>query len=102
MKYWDANRERQKKTIRQFLLGIPIGLLFVIPIVASLMSGWYKRANMIVNTQDFNPLVLIVALVLIVGFVAIFSKRYKWDMNEQHYLELKAKKALEEAEKQKN
>jgi hypothetical protein len=91
--YWELNRERQKKTVRQFLLGIPIGLAFVIPMIANFISGWYKRADMIANTRDFNPLVLIIALLLIVGFIAIFSKRHDWDMKEQRYRELLDKKA---------
>ncbi len=91
MEYWEKNRDKQKKVFRQFLLGIPLGLLFAIAIVINFSSGWYKRADMVANTQDFNPGVLIIALLIIIGFVAIFSKRHQWDMNEQHYRELKAK-----------
>ena len=93
MEYWEKNREKQKKTVRQFLLGIPAGLLFVIPIVINFSSGWYKRAGMITNTSDFNPGVLIVALLLITGFIAIFSRRFKWERNEQYYRELKARES---------
>ena len=92
MKYWEANRERQKKLFRQFLLGIPIALLFVIPIVINLASGWYKRASMEAHSSDFNPGVLLVALLLIVGFIAIFSRRHQWEQREQKYQELKARK----------
>ena len=72
MDYWEKNRDKQKRVVRQFLLGIPAGLLFVIPIVINFSSGWYKRAGMMTNTSDFNPGVLIVALLLITGFIAIF------------------------------
>src|ERR1700744_5746569 len=92
IQYWEANRLRRKKAVRQFLLGIPAGLLIVIPIVANLVSGWYKRANMEANSQDFNPAVLLVALLLIVGFTAIFWQRHKWDQYEQRYRELLAKR----------
>ena len=43
------------------------------------------------NSPDFNPMVLFVALLLIVGFTAIFYQRHKWDQYEQHYQELKAR-----------
>jgi hypothetical protein len=99
MEYWERNRNRQKKVYKQLLLGIPIGLLFTIPIVISLVSGWDKRAVMVANTSDFNPGVLLAALLLIVGFTAIFSRRVKWDEHEQKYQELKAKQAREETEK---
>ena len=91
--YWQQNRLRRKKTVRQFLLGIPIGLLFVIPIVINFTSGWYKRAAVEAGSQDFDPRVLFVALLLIVAFIAIFYQRHKWDQYEQRYLELLAREA---------
>src|SRR5262249_4496871 len=93
--YWEKNRLRRKKTVRQFLLGIPIGLLFVVPILLNLMSGWYKRANMEANSTDFAPRVLIVALLLIVAFTSIFWQRQKWDQFEQRYRELLARRDRE-------
>ena len=92
IRFWEANRLRRKKTVRQFLLGIPAGLLIVIPIVINFVSGWYKRANMEANSQDFNPGVLLVALLLIVGFTAIFWQRHQWDQYEQRYRELLARR----------
>jgi membrane protein YdbS with pleckstrin-like domain len=94
--YWKSNREKQKRTFRQFLMGIPIALLFVIPIGVNFFSGWYKRASMISRTSDFNPGVLLLAMVLIVVFIAIFSRKFKWDQYEQRYIELLAKKKRQE------
>ena len=103
LRYWEKNRLRQKKLFRQFLVGIPIGLLFVIPIVINFSSGWYKRADMEANSQDFNPIVLLVALLLIVGFVAIFWQRHKWEQQEQYYKELLIKQSGEnEGKKEEN
>jgi hypothetical protein len=95
IRYWAANRLRRKKLVTQFLVGIPIGLAFVIPIVINFVSGWYKRAQMEANSQDFNPVVLLVALLLIVGFTAIFYQRHQWDQYEQRYRELLAREARE-------
>src|ERR1700754_2966896 len=91
IRYWETNRLRHKKLFRQFLVGIPLGLLFVIPTMISLTSGWYKRAAIEANSADFNPMVLFVALLLIVGFTAIFYQRWKWDQYEQRYRELLAR-----------
>ena len=96
--YWQRNRDRQKRTFKQFLIGIPIGLLFAIPICINFFSGWYKRAAMMSGTPDFNPLVLIIAMVVIVSFIAIFSKRHQWDMREQKYLELLSKQERDASE----
>ncbi|MEJ7769060.1 MAG: hypothetical protein WKF89_14680 [Chitinophagaceae bacterium] len=95
MIYWEQNRDTEKKTVKQWLVGLPLGMLFGIPILVNFLSGWFKRAKMVLNGQmnnhNFNPLVLIIALFLIISFIAIFSKRHKWDMYEQKYLELKAR-----------
>jgi hypothetical protein len=91
--YWEKNRLRRKKTMRQFLLGIPAGLLIVVPIVINFSSGWYRRATMEANSEDFNPMVLFVALLLIVGFTAIFWQKHQWDQFEQRYRELLARQA---------
>jgi membrane protein YdbS with pleckstrin-like domain len=96
LRYWENNRLRRKKTMRQFLVGIPIGLLFVIPIVINFTSGWYKRAQMEAGSSDFNPMVLLVALLAIVVFTAIFYQRHQWDQYEQRYRELLAKEKREE------
>jgi membrane protein YdbS with pleckstrin-like domain len=96
IRYWKSNRDKQKRTFRQFLMGIPIALLFVIPIGLNFFSGWYKRASMMSSTSDFNPGVLLLALLLIVVFIAIFSRKFKWDQYEQRYIELLAKKKRQE------
>jgi hypothetical protein len=92
IEYWKANRDKQKRTFRQFLLGIPVALLFVVPIALNFFSGWYKRAVMISNGAEFNPGILLLALLLIVVFIAIFSRKFKWDQCEQRYIELLARK----------
>ena len=94
--FWRENRLRRKKIFRQLSLGLPLGMLLVIAIFANFFSGWYKRADMVRNeaTQKNDAsliLVLIVAALLIVAFVIIFSVRHKWDINEQRYRELVAR-----------
>ena len=92
VRYWEANRGRRKKIFRQFLIGIPVGLALAIPIVINFLSHWDKRADMEAgNPLDFNPVVLLVALLLIVGFTAIFYQRFKWDQYEQRYRELRSR-----------
>lgn len=94
LKYWEANRLREKKVNKQLLLGLPIGLLFAVPVLILLFSGWYERASMQANSQS-SPVVLIIAIICIAVFVALFYKRHQWEQREQHYLELKAKEKEE-------
>lgn len=89
--YWEANRDRQKKLMYQLLVGLPVGLLLCAIITFNFYSGWYKRATMVADSK-FDPVVLIVALLIIAVFIAVFSKKFQWDQQQQRYLELMAKK----------
>ena len=94
--YWKDNRDREKKLFRQLLFGLPIGLLIGVAIFTSVVTGrWYERADMVANTE-LNPTVLMVAVLAIAVFIAIFYKKFKWDQNEQLYKELLAKKTKQE------
>jgi hypothetical protein len=96
LEYWEANRLREKKINKQLLLGLPIGLLFAVPVLILLFSGkfWYTRANMEANSQS-SPVILMIAVICIAVFVAVFYKRHQWEQREQHYLELKAREKEE-------
>ena len=89
--WWEQNRERNKKIFRQLLLGLPAGLLIAAGILLSLDLDWHKRANMVANSR-LNPVVLLIAILGIAVFTAIFYKKYQWDMHEQRYKELMYKK----------
>lgn len=97
LKYWEANRLREKKWGFMLLAGIPMGLLFSLPILIILFTGkfWYTRADMAANSMA-NPYLLVIAVFLITVFVAVFNKRYQWERKEQWYLELKARSDEEE------
>ena len=96
LEYWEANRLREKKLNKQLLMGLPIGLLFAVPVLILLFSGrfWYTRANMEANSQS-SPVILMIAVICIAVFVAVFYKRHQWEQREQHYLELKAREKAE-------
>lgn len=91
IEYWEQNRLREKKTLNQLLIGLPLGVLFAAPVLLNLFGGWYKRADMQANAQ-MNPVVLLIAVLLIIVFVAIFSRKHKWEMKEQQYREFLAKR----------
>ena len=93
--YWEQNRQREKKVLKQLLVGLPLGILFGMPVLVNLFLGWYRRADMEARTE-MSPVVLLTAVFLIIAFVAIFSRRHKWEMKDQYYQELQArKKALD-------
>jgi hypothetical protein len=89
--YWEKNRLREKKLLNQLLIGLPLGIVFAAPVLLNLFGRWYIRADMQVNTR-LNPVVLIIAVLLIVVFIAIFSRKHKWEMKEQQYREFLARR----------
>jgi ATP/ADP translocase len=94
--YWEANRLNKKRFLRQFSIGLPIGVLLVVAVFVNLLSGWYKKADMIIRSNSSILITILIALVGIATFFTIFSSRFKWEQNEQRYLELKAKEKSQE------
>lgn len=92
--YWEHNRNRKKRLLWQLAAGLPLGVFLAVAIFLNYFSGWYKRAAMEININTSGILVVLVALVLIIVFVGVFSSRHRWEMNEQRYKELKAKEEL--------
>jgi hypothetical protein len=83
--WWEANRDRQKKWLNQLTVGLPLGLVFGLPVLLSvLFRGWYKRMPYVSGTQ---LTLIIMACMAIAVFFAIFRMRFKWEMNEQRYRE---------------
>lgn len=93
VEYWRQNRDKEKRVFRQLLIGLPVGLLFAIPIILNFSASWDKRATMWAqgHPDDHTASILIIAVLVIVVFVAIFSRRHKWEMHEQQYREILSK-----------
>ena len=92
--YWKDNRSKQKNLLRQILPGFVVGIAIGAAIVLLLDSGWYERANMVAASQ-MNPYTLLISIVLIAVFLGVFYKRHQWELNEQRYQELCAKRIKE-------
>jgi hypothetical protein len=90
LKYWEENRFKEKSILKQFFPGLPIGLALGAAILLLLDSGWYIRADMVAFSQS-SPIIIFIAIAGIVAFTSFFYKRFRWEMNEQAYRELKIK-----------
>ena len=97
IEYWEHNRLKKRKITKQLSIGLPIGVLLVVGIFASVFARWDKHAEVQMREEmqyTGGPtliLVFIVAALLIVAFFVIFSARHNWDLNEQRYKELNAR-----------
>jgi hypothetical protein len=92
IEYWEYHRLKKRKVVKQLSVGLPLGVVIVAAIFINFFSGWDKRAQMVINTDPSVILIVIIACLLIVLFIAIFSVRHRWDLNEQRYKELLARR----------
>jgi uncharacterized BrkB/YihY/UPF0761 family membrane protein len=93
IEYWDQNRLRKKKVWRQLAVGLPMSVAIVVSILVNIIFHWHKEADKAMKQEQASLIiVLIAAALLIVVFIVIFSARHRWEMNEQYYKELLAKK----------
>jgi protein-S-isoprenylcysteine O-methyltransferase Ste14 len=94
--WWQENRSKKRKGLRQYYFAMPLGAVVVIGTFLNFFSGWYKRADMQLKTEISPSLIitLFVAGILIIVFFAIFTVKHRWDVNEQYYRELLSKKDL--------
>ncbi len=92
--YWEQNRNRKKRLLWQLAAGLPLGVFLSVAIFVTYFSQWYHRAVMVINVNHSGTLVVLIGLILIVIFMVVFSGHHNWDMNEQRYKELMAKKDI--------
>lgn len=94
VKYWEAVRIQRSKFSSKFSSGLPMAVLFTLPIIFSIVlvylfsPEWYTKISQKANGSFFA---IIISLFLIIIFFSFARMHFKWEMNEQLYLELKSK-----------
>ncbi|MEO7307323.1 MAG: hypothetical protein ABIR78_01010 [Ferruginibacter sp.] len=97
--YWEKERERQSSIQAKLIAGLPMSILFCMPILLFItavylfLPEWYTRVS---NNMAGSIPTIVIALVICIVFFSYFRMQYKWEMNEQHYRELKSKMARED------
>ena len=98
LEYWEKNRDKEKQFMRQLAGGLPIGLVFALPVlVAVIFHNWYKTMTYISGSQI---IVIIIGVLGVAVFFAIFRMKFKWENNEQLYKELKFKENTDDSTQQ--
>jgi formate/nitrite transporter FocA (FNT family) len=92
--YWTQKRQESKLNPLFFIKGFTAGILVGLLIFVSVVVGWYKRAAMDASTK-LNPVVFMIALIIIAAFLAVFYNSFRYEQNEQAYQELQRKNKLE-------
>ena len=95
IEYWEKNRDKEKHFMRQLAGGLPIGLVFALPVlVVVIFHNWYKSMTYISGSQI---IVITIGVLGIAVFFALFRMKFKWENNEQLYKELKFKEKTDDA-----
>ncbi len=102
MKHWEAVREQESQFMSKLGRGLPMAMLFGLPIILSLLAvyilspEWYAKiseaASGVLST-------LIIAVVILILFYSYFRMHFKWEMNEQLYMELKSREEIQKQQK---
>jgi len=94
LEYWEKNREEQSTVGSKFLRGMPVACLFGLPVLLFVLivylffPDWYMKIS---GTSAETFLVIVIAVLIVIIFYAFARMHFKWEMNEQTYLELKHK-----------
>ncbi|HMU09390.1 MAG TPA: hypothetical protein PKC54_05245 [Ferruginibacter sp.] len=103
--YWERERTKLNTVKAKLLNGLPMAVLFSLPVLLLLfvvqvfLPEWYTRIS---NTSGGTFIAIVVALFISIVFFAYFRMHYKWEMNEQLYLELKSKTGASETNSETN
>jgi formate/nitrite transporter FocA (FNT family) len=89
--YWSENGKKQKTSLRPLLVGMSAGFLLGISLIVIVQTGWDQRATMVANSK-LSSVVFLLAIILIAVFMAFLYRNFRWEMQEQQFLELNAKK----------
>ena len=98
---WEKERESQNTVLSKIAGGLPMAMLFSLPILMFIFvvyiffPEWYTKIS---ATSQGTFITIIIAVLLCTLFFSYFRMHYKWEMNEQLYLELKKKQEKEEPE----
>ncbi|HUQ96501.1 MAG TPA: hypothetical protein VM010_02470 [Chitinophagaceae bacterium] len=84
--HWRVQRTKKRRVA--FNVGFPLGVLIVLGIFLSIVTGWHKQAMTALGSDFSTILVIVVAGVAIVVFMTLFASRYQWEQREQRYSEL--------------
>lgn len=89
--YWEKNRDAQNTFSSKLTGGLPMAIIFVLPIILLVLSVWLFIPEWYMKISKTSPAMFVTALIAlfcVVLFYSFFRMQYKWEMNEQLYQEL--------------
>ena len=86
--YWEANRENEKTVSYRIIKGLPMAMLFALPILLFVVvvklyfPDWNAKVS---QTSPGMLLTAVVAVMITVLFYSYFRMQFKWEHNEEIY-----------------
>lgn len=103
LQYWESDRELRSRFIHKLVTGLPMAAMFALPILLFILMvylflpDWYAKVS---STQSGSFVMVVIAVMICIVFLAYFRMHFKWEMNEQLYQELKKKQQKSKAAEQ--
>ncbi|HRD58615.1 MAG TPA: hypothetical protein PK504_11220 [Ferruginibacter sp.] len=100
IRYWEHEREIQSRFSSKFINGLPMAIVFGLPIILFVLvvylwfPDWYAKIS---GSSAGSFMMAVIAVLICILFFSYFRMHFKWEMNEQLYLELKQKEKKEQA-----
>jgi len=100
MKHWEMVREKESHFLSKLGRGLPMATIFGLPIILSIIAvyflspEWYTKIS---QAASGALLTTIIAVIIIIFFFSYFRMHFKWEMNEQLYMELKSRESRSNA-----
>ena len=94
MAYWESVRATQSRFVYKFFKGLPFAFVFVIPVIISIITVYFLSPDWFskfANELKSSLPAICTAFILFIFVYAYMRMHFKWEANEQIYLELKAK-----------
>ena len=101
--YWETHRDEQNSFLSKLFRGFPMALMFGLPIILFILAvyiwfpDWYTKIS---ATTSGSFVTIVIAVFICILFFSYFRMHFKWEMNEQLYLELKQKQKRSQAANQ--
>ena len=95
IEYWENARIKESRFSSKLISGLPTALLFGLPIILFLgivyffFPEWYTKVS---NISGGTMLTILIAVLIAGMFYSYFKMHFKWEMNEQYFMELLKKK----------
>jgi MFS superfamily sulfate permease-like transporter len=94
--YWEKEKDRRNTFSAKLTEGLPMAALFCVPILLFIAAvylffpEWYTKVS---SRLPGSIVTIVIAVIICMFFFSYFRMQYKWESNEQLYLELKQKQS---------